>query len=258
MLKIRKAQLDAFADAAALQFETSMVGHSLEFAPPLCSVLGPEQTRVAVRRALEQARAHGFTNQGPAKLFVECMLLFGSDFATDPQYPWIIEALADGNPETQKERASRLFVGVGAYQEAVLGPGDEHTLRALQKLRDLAGREFRIRRETLHDNMFRAITQVYPEKAKFAGDQAVANLIASGVETAAACDLPEGRGQVLVVVLMFAFGHGCFADPLYPWIGNTVRDSRIIDAAARAKRLEQKALTWLDRVLVNLAKEKKA
>jgi HEAT repeat protein len=37
MLKIRQAQLDAFADAAALQFETSMVGHCLKFAPPLCS-----------------------------------------------------------------------------------------------------------------------------------------------------------------------------------------------------------------------------
>jgi len=45
-----------------------MVGHCLKFAPPLCSLLGPEQTRVAVRRALEQAEAHGFTNQGHGAL----------------------------------------------------------------------------------------------------------------------------------------------------------------------------------------------
>lgn len=48
---------------------------------------------------------------------------------------------------------------------------------------------------------------------------------------------------------MFAFGHGCFDDPLYPWIARTLEDDAITDSAARAKRLETKALTWLDHVL---------
>ena len=54
-----------------------------------------------------------------------------------------------------------------------------------------------------------------------------------------------------MVALMFAFGHGCANDPLYPWIANTLRDERIADSAARADRLERKALTWLNHVLAN-------
>ena len=59
------------------------------------------------------------------------------------------------------------------------------------------------------------------------------------------------RGEALMVTLMFAFGHGCMGDPLYPWIGRTLKDEKIVDPAARAERLEKKALTWLDHVLAS-------
>jgi hypothetical protein len=49
-----------------------------------------------------------------------------------------------------------------------------------------------------------------------------------------------------MVVLMFAFGHGCSNDLLYPWISRTLTDERIIEPAAREERLEKKATTWLE------------
>jgi hypothetical protein len=52
-----------------------------------------------------------------------------------------------------------------------------------------------------------------------------------------------------MIVLILAFGHGCVTDPLYPWIARTLNDEAIADPAACAKRLENKALTWLDHVL---------
>ena len=57
------------------------------------------------------------------------------------------------------------------------------------------------------------------------------------------------RGEALVVVLMFAFGHGCTDDPLYPWISRTLKDERIVGPAARVERLEKKSITWLEHVL---------
>ena len=50
---------------------------------------------------------------------------------------------------------------------------------------------------------------------------------------------------------MYAFGHGCVDDPLYPWIGNTLSDEKIAEPSVRAERLERKALTWLNHVLKN-------
>ena len=66
------------------------------------------------------------------------------------------------------------------------------------------------------------------------------------------------REMALVIVLMLAFGHGCADDPLYPWIARTLQDEAITDPAARAKRLEKKALTWLEHVLAYFDKEAQA
>jgi hypothetical protein len=55
----------------------------------------------------------------------------------------------------------------------------------------------------------------------------------------------------MVVALMFAFGHGCTRDPLYPWISHTLADEKIVSPAARAERLEKKARTWLDHVIAS-------
>ena len=62
----------------------------------------------------------------------------------------------------------------------------------------------------------------------------------------------------MVVVLMFAFGHGCTDDPLYPWISRTLKNERIVDPAARAGRLEKKAVTWLEHVLARPQKGEQA
>jgi hypothetical protein len=59
------------------------------------------------------------------------------------------------------------------------------------------------------------------------------------------------RAVLLTCVLMHAFGHGCFSDPLYPWIARTLQDARADDPQSRAARLEKRAKTWLRHVLQN-------
>jgi hypothetical protein len=53
---------------------------------------------------------------------------------------------------------------------------------------------------------------------------------------------------------MYAFGHNCVNDPLYPWIYNTLNDKKIITPQARAERLEKKAVTWFNHVLARITK----
>src|SRR5262249_22314233 len=87
MLVISTQQMQGFQQAARLRFEDEMMIHSRSFAPRLCEVIGDRQLRVAVRRAMDGAMRHGFTNRGPARLCVELIFLCGSAFDTDPQYP---------------------------------------------------------------------------------------------------------------------------------------------------------------------------
>jgi len=87
------------------------------------------------------------------------------------------------------------------------------------------------------------MVRIFPEKATYVGEEGLRALITVAISKADAYGIASGRGQALIAVLMFAFGHGCIEDHLYPWISRTLTDPLIVDGAKRAIRLENKALT---------------
>ena len=89
----------------------------------------------------------------------------------------------------------------------------------------------------------------FPQKASYVGQGGLVKLIQEARTEARKYNFSSIRADALLVILKFAFGHGCTNDPLYPWMSQTLQDKKIVDPAARAKRLESKALTWLDHVL---------
>jgi len=132
MLVIRKEQMDIFRQVALQRFEDEMLAHSQNFAPELCTVIGENQLRLAIRSAITRAKAYGFTSRGSIRLFIEMMFLFGSSLDTDPQYPWTATLLADSSE--QMYRAERLYEKIIDYQNKVSGTNAINTIEALRKL----------------------------------------------------------------------------------------------------------------------------
>ena len=251
MLVIRKDQMETFQKVALQRFEDEMVVHSQNFSPELCSVIGDAQLRFAVRFAMTRAKSYGFTNRGSIRLFIEMMFLFGSSFDTDPQYPWSARILADSSEQMQ--RAKRLYEKIIDYQDKVSGPNAVNTIEALWNLSFLPTQPFNYNTNNFVSGMLQEMTSIFPQKAAYLGNEALQALIHSGVTVAQQARFPSARAYTLIIALMYAFGHGCSHDPLYPWIANTLLDEKIVDPAARAERLEKKALTWLNHVLANLS-----
>jgi hypothetical protein len=254
MLLIRSEQMRHFEQVALRRFEDEMVAQSKDFSPRLCEVIGDEQLRVAVRSAISRAMAYGFTNRGPIRLFIEMMFLCGSAFDTDPQYPKVGEILrASGE---QMQRAEQIHEVYLDYLEKVSGPGAVNVHNALKNLTFFALMPIRFPPDDFVGGMLEEMNNFFPQKVAYVGKARLTALIHEGRAEARKYGFPPLRGEVLVVVLMFAFGHGCTDDPLYPWISRTLRDERIADPAARAARLENKAITWLEHV--NARNEKRA
>lgn len=234
-----------------------MVAHLAGFSPPLFKTLGEAQMRVAVRFGVDRAAAHDFTLRGPVRLYLEMMLLFGSHFETDPQYPWAAELLKNRDVE-QMQRAESLYEKTVDYREKVVGPDDAYALKALRNISMLAQQPLLIPSEEFVAYMRQEIARAYPQKAAYVGPEGIDALIRKGMDGARRQRFSTTRGAALIVVLMLAFGHGCGADPLYPWINKTFKDESLIDPEARAKRLEKKALTWLEHVLTHFEKGMKS
>ncbi len=251
MVAVRPEQMEVFQGAALRSFEDEMVAHLAEFSPPLFKAAKEHQLRKAIRLGIARASDYGITFRGPVRLYLELMLLFGSHFDTDPQYPWAAEVLADRDSEPQMGRAEKLYERTRDYMEKVAGPENSYALKALKDISVWGRQPLPFSSDKFDPAMLREMTDFYPQKAAYVGEDRLKLLIREGIEGARSHEFATVRGAALSVVLMFAFGHGCFDDPLYPWIARTLEDDAITDPVARAKRLETKALTWLDHVIAS-------
>ena len=247
MLVIRTEQMEVFRQAALASFEIEMVAHSQEFSPKLSKVIGEDQLRLAVRGAITRAGNYGFSNRGPIRLFIEMMFLFGSAFDSDPQYPWAGYILQDSAPQMQ--RAERLYEKVIDYQDKVSGPDGVNTREALRHLMYLAQQPLIFTAKDFIPSMLREMANVFPQKAAYVGEEALAALIRESCAVAKWARFPTSRSYALMAMLMFVIGHGCADDPFYPWIADTMKDENISEPSIRAARLEKQILAWLDQAL---------
>jgi hypothetical protein len=247
MLTIRQDQLDTFRHHHLHKFEDEMVEHSREFSPQLCKVLGDEQLRLALRSAIQRADGYGFTNRGSIRLFIEMTFLYGSAFDSDPQYQTLSEVLRDS--DDQMDRAEQIYQSSLDYIEKVYGPDEVSLRNAFRELSTFAQRPLSFSFDNLAPRLVRDIFGIFPQKAAYLGDATLKVLIDEGITMAKRYGFATVRHTALMVLLMFMFGHGCDEDPLYPWISQTLRDKRIVDAPTKGQRLEKKALTWLEHVL---------
>ncbi len=247
MLSLRPAQLKVFEQNALTAFEDEMLAHARETWPRLCKLLGKPQMRAAVRAAIARAQGHGFTNRGPLRLFIELTFIFGGTFDTDPQYPWAAEILTAKDDQT--DRADRLHAAVNRFQQRVAGEGAANKTRALDELRlflqkptaETSGNIVALARSDMG--------RTYPQKVAFVGEEALLKLIRAGSAEARKQGFDLPRADQIFTALMFAFGHSCVNDPLYPWLEWTLKDKPKDPAAARLARLEKAAATWIERVL---------
>ena len=254
MLTIRKEQMQVFEQAAMGRFKEEMVAHCKEFSPALCTVIGDGQIRLAVRGAIERSSGYGFTNRGPIRLFIELMLLLGSTFDTDPQYPWTSEILNAASD--QMIRAERLYERVLDYQEKVPDSDPARMRKVLQGLPEWAGKHESSSITAFVSSMLQEMARLLPEKTAYVGDEGLTDLVLKGCTEAERCQVLTIHGQAVMGVLMFTFGHGCMDDPLYPWIAQILTDKQVMDPTGRAVLLEKEACVFLER-MISIQQERK-
>lgn len=246
MLVVRAEQMNCFKKAALISFEEEMLAHLSDFAPQMIKSIGIEQTRKVVQLGVAQAAKYGFTYRGPVRFYLEMMLLFGSAFDTDPQYPWAAEILTKQDSNEQMQRAEFLYEKALDYQQKVSGPDDMHTLAALKRIVSLVRHPLTIPAENYISAMLKEIVQIHPQKAAYIGESALEAIIRKAAAGAQRQQFLTVRGVMLVSLLMLTLGHGCGADPLYPWVNKILVSQDTANPEIKIQSLEKQFLTWLD------------
>jgi hypothetical protein len=252
VLKIRPEQVVALEQVSVASFKGELVRHLKDFAPRHAEVIGEAGLRRVVDLGIERAEAHGFNRRGPVTLYVELTMLLGCDFDRDPQLPWVLPALQDPHESDQMRRAERLHAAALAYLERVAGPDLAYARNALRRAKELNPDAFPSRGEGFEGKLLAQLSRWYPEKADYLGEDRLRLLVRTGLAEARRHGVRSGRGAGVFIGLMFVLGVGFAHDPQHPWIAGTLDNPAIADPEKRAERLYSKAMTYLDRVLLNL------
>ena len=255
MWTIRQEQAEAFRQDALQKFEDEMVEHLSDFAPRFCEVRGEPCIRRVIRLGIERAAKYGFTNRGPVRFYIELMISLGSEFDTDPQYPWAGEILRNQEPGDQAVRADWLFDQLGQYMDHVAGPKFQHTLDALRRVHAVDFDNAQLPGEDFASRMIARLKMIFPQKSSYVGEPILQKLVANGLELGSSYSITSERGLTAIVGLMFGVGHGAVGDPLYPWVAATLNDRRVKDPNVRAERLYRKAQVYCERMLASLEAE---
>lgn len=112
MLIIRNEQMAALRDGVVDNVATHAVARLLENAAEQLHGLSPPEYQRRVRWAVDQARAHGFTEYGGLLVFATCLLEFGPSFE---RHPAVARMLATHHATPAEDRLDRLLDGMPAY-----------------------------------------------------------------------------------------------------------------------------------------------
>ena len=246
---IRKEQLQVLDKLAIDGFEAEMVQHLADLNPRHCEALKDSGVRQVVRVGIKEAKKYGFTNRGPVRLYLECMLFFGSYFDRDPQLPWATDILNDCQYSGQMPRARGLCDKTTDFVSKVFGPEREFYLQAVQRMPDVTVEASAAPAMRVETPLMSVLMELFPQKCKYLGESALHLLSRWGIQSAMSLAVPTNKGVALLTVLGFMLGHGVISDPQFPWISAILKDSGAGSPDARVEKAYKQTQDYLQQSL---------
>ena len=199
---------------------------------------------------VERAEDYGFETKRDTPLFIDLMLLLGSHFDEDLQYPWAKKILTDESISDPIERADRLYdTGLEILDETA-GEQNEYLDRALIRLREASFDDFS---EDQTQDALSAIStflmNIWPQKAKNLSDPVISRLVQEATLLAHSNNMASERGLAVISTLMFMLGSGFVEDPLFPWAASVLESEVATSPADKTNQLYKEAVTFMQKWL---------
>lgn len=249
MLKIRPEQIEVFEQAALKRFEDEMLKHIQEYFSNHWRIIGEAQLRQVIQYGVSQAEQYGLTTQREVCLYLNLMLLLGSDFDTDIQLPWAKEVLMDEMIIDPYVRVEQLYDVAMEHLDQVAGIKSEHLGRAIVRIRNQLSEWMLLMNPVFESDLVSLFNWVYPQKSQMIGEEVLRQLIKQGITSTQTYGMATQGGVILYTGLMFILGSRFDKDPKYPWFATILNDTSLTHNESKVKALYAQVNTQLDNLL---------
>lgn len=249
MFQLQNKQTDIFKTVALKKFEDEMVDHIKQFFPNHYISMQEEAVRKTIMYGYFRAEIYGFTTKRNVCLYINTMMVLGSNFDYDPLYPWTQSMLRD-NKEDPKVRIDKIADKTMEVFGQILGPLYLHINRALMNINSNADEIFA---RLTNNNLSGALQQLellYPRKFQVLGEPSINHMVKFGVDNANNYGITYQSNTLVYIACMFMMGSGFDKDPQFYWAGEILNDPAITDQDKKIKLLYDQAVSNLRKFLL--------
>lgn len=229
--------MDVFRSNALQSFEDKMVEHVKEFFPAHYHTIGPKNIRETIQYGYTQAKRYGLTTQRNVCLYINTMMVLGSNFNTDPMYPWAKETLQDKKIADPMKRVDQLCKKAEEVLEQIsVSP---HTYQH-NVLADLIKNTDGVLKDALN-----YLQMIFPAKFEAVGPTNLQVMVKYGITSTAKYGIVAENNIMIYIFLMFLLGSGFNKDPQFSWARDVLEDSSI-NEQMKVSFLAQQAIIYLN------------
>ncbi|WP_275365035.1 hypothetical protein [Xenorhabdus bovienii] len=175
--------------------------------PILKIKLGEDELRTALEKAVEKAKNDGFDQRGAVQFYIDILILFGTEFQTDPQYSWIKTILDSHFHLPQLERTNLLYHEVTRYLNEVHGEQDEHLKTSILKFQNINIERLNVQWNIYENNVDALLNSLYPQKYRYTKQDNIKKFIQFGVEKSNQYNIENANHSAFLTLIMFLLGH---------------------------------------------------
>lgn len=245
MLVIQNKQLQVFKDLALKKFEDEMVDHVQEFFPNHFMMMQESGVRNTIRYGYVRAKSYGFTTKRNVCLYLNTMLLLGSNFDYDPQYPWAYTMLNDEIIQHPVIRIDKLANHTLELVSQISGAHHTYLNRALLNLHNNADKLFEKLISSDLASTHEHLRMLFPRKCEVIGERNLQRMISYNTNQARYYGFTHEPNILMYTVFTFIMGSGFDSDPQFSWAGGILSDSAIRDQDNKVRLLYQKVISNL-------------
>jgi hypothetical protein len=246
MLIIRPEQLEAFRQNALSQYVERTLEQFHQYFPGPCHVIGDSPLCKMIRMGVDRAAHHQIIGEGNVVLYISVMLLCGTFFDEDPQYPWAHEILRDEELTHEAQRAECLYDEFVAYWDRLSSGNRSSLIRAAMHTRKLPVEHFD---NMSSEHIAEFLRQAWPQKAAELGSAGIDAVQQEGERCADVYHMETRRDLAVTSLLVFTLGSGFDRDPMHPWAADVLTSAKIPPADRGAhlyKAGQQYAERWIE------------
>ncbi|TDH18496.1 hypothetical protein EXU57_23145 [Segetibacter sp. 3557_3] len=245
MLVILNKQMEVFKAHALKNFEEEMVEHIREFFPNHFKAIQEKGIRNTIEYGYLKARKYGLSTKRNVCLYINNMMLLGSNYETDPLYPSIRLILNDETEEHPNYRVDKLCEKVLDITHQIMGRQNVFLIRALLNILSNSDTLLETVMNGRTSGPLYYLNQVFPQKYAAVGEPDLLKMIGIGTRNARRYGITSQPNLLIYFVCMFMLGSGFDRDPKYAWAGKILNDPGSSDQSEKVEALYNSAINNL-------------